>query len=381
MKYFDYAATCPLDEEAANVYVKTAIDYFGNSQSLHDIGDESKSLLENCRTQFGQMLGVESDGVYFTSGGSESNFLAIEALLTARKKSGNHIITSIAEHSSIHSSIDRLINKGYNVTYLPYDTHGLIDVNTFKESIKEDTVLAVIQHGNSEIGTVQPLMEIGQICQSQQILLHSDCVQTFGKIDLKPITQYIDSLSISGHKFYGPKGTGVGYIRPQLSWSPPFPKTTHEGGFRPGTVNVPGITAMTIAAKKINDQLDKNKAIFANQRILLIDSLKSIHDKLHIHGSTDHLQLSNIIGMSIDGIEGQWVLLECNRNGFAISTGSACHSGMLSPASSMTALGYSGKKAKEFFRISLGRDTSNKDIINLAAIIVAIVAEYNLNNH
>jgi cysteine desulfurase len=370
MNYLDYAASSPLDEDAAKIYVKIATQHFGNSNSLHDYGEEARQLLEGCRTEFSNILGVESKGVYFTSGGSESNFLAIEALLSSNKKQGKHCITTVAEHSSVHSCLDRLKQKGYQITYLPFNHDGLIDVNHFVESIREDTVLAVIQHGNSEIGTIQPIVEIGKICRENNILFHSDCVQTFGKLNLKIISSYVDSLSISGHKFYGPKGTGLAYLRPQLNITPYFPNTTHEKGFRPGTVNVPGIVAMTIAAKKINDQLDQNHRKYVKLRNTFIKTLQSSLQSYLIHGCTDDYQIPSIIGMRLEGIEGQWVMNESNLNGFAISTGSACHTGMLTPALSMTALGFTDKKAKEYFRISMGRDTTEEMMVNLAQLLV-----------
>ena len=374
MKYFDYAATCPLDEDAASVYVKIATTHYGNSQSLHDIGDEANQLLKKCRIEFSQMLDVNHEGIFFTSGGSEGNFLAIESLLSGKQKAGNHIITTIAEHSSIQSVIERFKRNGYRITYLPFNNQGLIEVSDFVEAICDETIMAVIQHGNSEIGTIQPIVEIGKLCQKYGILFHSDCVQTFGKLNLKQITPYIDSLSLSGHKFYGPKGTGAVYIRPQLAWVPVFPNTTHEKGFRPGTINVPGIAAMTIAAKKAHSTLDQELIHYLNLRNILNDSLSSIADRIIIHGSNGNQhQLPSIIGMSIEGIEGQWMLLECNRNGVAISTGSACHSGMQSPSQSMIALGLSGKSAKEYFRISLGRDVTEDDIRNLANLFVKTV--------
>lgn len=372
MKYFDYAATCPLDEEAGEIYIKIATQVFGNSQSLHDIGDQARNLLEACRSELSQMLGVSIEGVYFTSGGSEGNFLAIEALLSGKKKTGKHIITAIAEHSSVHSSIERLKASGYHVTYLPFNKKGAIDIEEFTNSIREDTVLAVIQHGNSEIGTIQPIPELGQICKEHQILFHTDCVQTFGKTDLKMIVSYVDSLSISSHKFYGPKGTGAVYIRPQLAWSPTFPNTTHEKGFRPGTVNVPGIAAMTIAAQKSIAKLEESQLHYLKLRKLFISSLDPIKNRIQVHGSDEQQQLPNIIGMSIEGIEGQWMLLECNRKGYCISTGTACHSGMHAPSQTMTALGYSSKKAKEYFRLSLGRNTTEADIKSLADLFVTI---------
>ncbi|WP_318508948.1 aminotransferase class V-fold PLP-dependent enzyme [Bacillus sp. T3] len=209
MKYFDYAATSPLDEEAASMYVKVATQFFGNTNSLHDFGEDARQLLERCRSEMAQMIGVDKDGIYFTSGGSESNFLAIEALLTCRRKKGKHIITSIAEHSSIHNHLERLKHEGFEITCLPYNKEGLIEVEQFLDGICEDTVLAVIQHGNSEIGTIQLVNEIGNICKKHDILFHSDCVQTFGKVDIRNISTSVDSLSLSSHKFYGPKGWGL----------------------------------------------------------------------------------------------------------------------------------------------------------------------------
>lgn len=373
MKYLDYAATSPLDEEAAKTYVKIATEYFGNANSLHDIGEDARRLLENCRLEFSQMLGVTSEGIYFTSGGSESNFLAIEALLSAALKPGKHIITSLAEHSSIQNHIERLKAEGYQVTSLPFNEKGLIELDMFKEAIREETVLVIIQHGNSEIGTVQPIREIGELCQSEHILLHSDCVQTFGKLDIKEISLYTDSLSISGHKFYGPKGTGLAYVRPQLNIKPFFPNTTHEKGFRPGTVNIPGIAAMTVAAKKAVDSINQNQLNGQQHRATFIEAIQTIKDHVTIYGSDGNQQLPHIIGMSLDGIEGQWVLLEANRYGFAISTGSACHTGLLTPAQAMNALNISGKKAKEYFRISFGRHTSKADMQSFAELLIKIL--------
>lgn len=372
MKYLDFAATSPLDEEAANVYVRIATQYYGNSNSLHDIGEEARTLLENCRMEFSKMLGVEKEGIYFTSGGSESNFLAIEALLTAKIKPGSHIITSLAEHSSIHNHLNRLIEQGYTVTKLPFNSSGIINTELFEQTIQKDTVLAIIQHGNSEIGSIQPITEIGRICKEKNILLHSDCVQTFGKLDVRNITPIIDSLSISGHKFYGPKGIGVAYIRPQLNITAFFKNTTHEKGFRPGTVNVPAITAMVVAAKKAFDLIEQNHKKCVELRADLIKALEPIKDYFTIFGGASDTQLPNIIGMSMDGIEGQWVLLECNRNGFAISTGSACHTGLLTPAQAMIALNITGKKAKEYFRISFSKDTTHEDLQALAHLLINI---------
>ncbi|RSD23292.1 IscS subfamily cysteine desulfurase [Mesobacillus subterraneus] len=375
MKYFDYAATCPLDPEAADIFVKASTDYFGNSQSLHETGSTSANLLESCREEFARMLGVDSAGIYFSSGGSESNFLGIMALLSAARKNGNHIITTLAEHSSVFNLMKKLEREGWEVTYLPLDEKGLVDFESFLAAVKEETVLVSIHHGNSEVGTVQPIKKIADFCRDKQIFIHTDCVQTFGKISIAGIAGSVDALSISGHKFYGPKGTGVAYINPRVAWQPFIEGTVHEKGFRPGTVNVPGIAAMTSAAQKVHLTLPEEAKRLKALRSTLLASLSNSKDRFRMFGSEGEEQLPGILGMGIIGVEGQLVLLECNRRGYAISTGTACHTGMLSPAKTMTAMGIEGKAAKEFFRISFGRFTTDKDAEDLGKILADLTVQ------
>jgi cysteine desulfurase len=374
MKYFDYAATCPLDRDAADIYIKASTDYFGNSQSLHEAGSAAANLLESCRQEFSRLLVVDKAGVYFTSGGSEANHLGIMALLSAKTKRGNHIITGAAEHSSVYNLMKKLEAEGWEVTYLPLDRDGLIKMESFVQAVRPETVLVSIQHGNPEIGTLQPVKDIAEYCRNKGILIHTDCVQTFGKIPLGSLASSIDALSISGHKFYGPKGTGVAYVNPKLAWKPYIDGTVHEKGFRPGTVNVPGIAAMTAAAQKAyslftteNDRLNKLRAA-------LVNALSEIYGSFEIFGTEGEERLPGIVGMAINGLEGQMVMLECNRSGFAISTGTACHTGMLSPAKSMTAMGIDGKEAKGFFRISFGRETVEEDVTELGKLLASITS-------
>jgi cysteine desulfurase len=376
MIYFDFAATTPLDPEAAEVFVQASTEYFGNSSSLHDIGGQSQDLLENCREELANLLGINKKGLYFTSGGSEGNFLAIEALLSAPKKTGKHIIAGLAEHSSIHGVLNRL--DGYNITFLPLNSSGLIDVEEWERSITPETILVTVQHVNSEIGTIQPIEEIGRICLEHDIHFHSDFVQSFGKINLRNIPQLVSSFSFSGHKIYGPKGVGGVYVDPAISWKAFFPGSSHEKGFRPGTLNVPGIAAMTAAAQKINDRMGKNHDKYLELRAAFMDSLKPIKDFVHVHQAESVSQLPSIIGLRISGIEGQWMMLECNRYGFAISTGSACQIGMQSPAKVTQALGLSTQEAKEFIRISFGTSTKREDVIKLGETIVGIVNKFKL---
>jgi cysteine desulfurase len=374
MIYFDFAATTPLDSDAAEVFVQASTEFFGNSSSLHDIGGQSKDLLENCREELASLLGVNKKGLYFTSGGSEGNFLAIEALLSAPKKAGKHIIAGMAEHSSIHGVLNRL--EGYSITYLPFDSSGLIDIKVLERAITPETVLVTVQHVNSEIGTIQPIEEIAGICREHDIHFHSDIVQSFGKIDLKKISQLVSSFSFSGHKIYGPKGVGGVYVDPAISWRAFFPGGSHERGFRPGTVNVPAIASMTAAAQKLNSQLVQSYNRFLELRTIVLESLDPIKEFVHFYQAAPSSQLPSIIGLRISGIEGQWMMLECNRYGFAISTGSACQIGMQTPAKVTQALGLSPQEAKEFIRISFGKTTKREDVVKLGETIVDIVRKF-----
>ncbi|MFD2446203.1 IscS subfamily cysteine desulfurase [Bacillus sp. CGMCC 1.16607] len=376
MKYFDYAATCPLDQDAAEAYIQIATDYFGNSSSLHDIGGRSAQLLDNCRKTLARILGVNEKGLFFTSGGSESNFLAIEALLSATKKKGNHIITTIAEHSSIHGTLKRLEKEGFEITYLPFSKNGIVSLDILQQSIRSETILIAIGHTNSEIGTIQPIEEIAILCKKENILFHCDFVQGFGKADSSKLFEQISSFSFSSHKFYGPKGTGGVFIQPNINWTSFFPGTTHEFGLRPGTINVPAIAAMTVAAEKIIKHQSERLVKFSQLRERFIETLKPICDRITIHGSSGHEQSPGIIGLCIDGIEGQWLMLECNRFGFAISTGSACQSGMQAPSKTMQAIGLTGKKAKEFIRISFGNATTLEEVAELGHKIVTITRDF-----
>ncbi|WP_442595207.1 IscS subfamily cysteine desulfurase [Neobacillus sp. D3-1R] len=377
MIYLDYAATCPLDKDAADAYIQVSTQFFGNTSSLHDIGGGAAQLLENCRETIAHLVDLDKRGFYFTSGGSESNVLAIEALLTATKKKGKHIITSIAEHSSIHSALKRLEKDGYEITYLPYLSSGIIDLDTLLKEIRSDTVLITIQHTNSEIGTIQPLEEISTICSKRDIYFHSDFVQAFGKSDIRKIARLVDSFSFSSHKFYGPKGVGGVYINPTIHWTSFFPGTSHEKGLRPGTVNLPGIASMTVAAEKAIHHLEERNRHFSNLREVFIHGLEPIQKKVTIYGTDKNgNQYPGIIGLSIDGIEGQWLMLECNRLGFAISTGSACQAGMQSPSKTISALGITGKKAKEFARISFGRLTTADEVKQITHTIVNIALAF-----
>lgn len=374
MKYFDYAATTSLDPDAASTYVEIACKYFGNSNSLHDMGDTASRIVENCRDEWGRLINVDKNGIYFTSGGTESNFLILHSLLMGTKKEGKHLITSTAEHASIHSAMHVLADKGYEITYLPLSKTGLIDTRLLEETIRPDTVLVSIQHVNSEIGAIQSIKEISTICKRYHILFHSDMVQSFGKIEVKEVTPYVDALSLSSHKFYGPKGVGIAYINPNVPWIPIVLNGSHENGFRSGTVNTAGIASMTVAAQKACSTISKNETKLSKFRKLFTKMIPK--ESVTIFECTD--QYPGIIGLRAKGIEGQWLMLECNRRGFAISTGSACQVGKQAPSKTMEAFGLAVQEAKEFVRISMGKDTKEDDVRDLANTIKQLAIKSSL---
>lgn len=376
MIYLDYAATTPMSENALDVFIQASKNFYGNASSLHDIGSTAANLLEASRRQLAKRLNCEQNGIYFTSGGSESSILAISTLIEAHKEKGNHLITTKCEHASIYNLFQKLEKNGFEVTYLPVDEYGMVSLDVLKQAIKKTTILASIQHANSEIGTVQPVKKIGEILHKKKVIFHCDAVQSFGKLSIDVKEMNIDSLSLSGHKIYGPKGVGAVYINPKLKWHPQLPGTTHESGFRPGTVNVPGIASFVTAANDICENMEKEGKRLSALREELINYLTALPAaKIIVEGSSVS-RLPNILGLRIVGMEGQYVMLECNRYGLAISTGSACSVGMQAPSRTMKAIGRTDEEAMSFIRLSLGKNTTRDDIIRTAEIFEEITNRF-----
>ncbi|MBS2771555.1 IscS subfamily cysteine desulfurase [Anoxybacillus rupiensis] len=371
MIYLDYAATTPMSEEALTAYTKAASSYFGNSSSLHDIGSHAAQLLHICRQQLAELIGGDKRGLYFTSGGTESNLLAVRSMIEAHRHKGNHLITTATEHASLYHLFQQLETEGYEVTYLSVDRFGQIDLAELENAITPQTILASIQHANSEIGTIQPIQEIAKRLRKHGVIFHSDCVQTFGKIQVDVQKMGIDSLSISSHKIYGPKGVGAVYIDPRIKWTSCFLQATHEFGFRPGTVNVPGIASFVTAAQQACEHLADEHARLEHLRQYTISRIHEKRLPVAIEGHPD-AHLPNILGLSVQGMEGQYAMLECNRYGIAISTGSACQVGKQAPSRTMIAIGKEEDEAKQFVRISFGKWTTLNEIDRLLTVLETI---------
>lgn len=372
MIYLDYCATTPMSERSLQVFTKASIDFFGNPNSLHDEGAKAKNLLENSRRAIASCINGDSKGIYFTGGGSDSNNLAIKSLVKGRK---GHIITTSIEHFSVSNTFLQLEEEGYEITFLDVSYEGVVSLSHLQEAIKEDTILVSIGHANSDIGTIQNIKEIGAFLREKHILFHSDCVQSFGKINVDVQELCVDSISLSSHKIYGPKGVGAVYISPEVSWKPIIPNTSHESGFRAGTVNVPAIASFAEAAITICKDLHEESARLKRltERLLHLLTEKSISFSLVGHPTE---RLSHHLSLRIHGLEGQWVMLELSKRDIAVSTGTACKVGEQNASKTMLQLGYTSQAATELIRISLGKHTTVEHIEKTANAIEAIVKQF-----
>ena len=352
MIYLDHAATTQISDEALEVYVNVAKHYFGNTNSLHDEGSAAKQILEASAKTIASTINARPQDIFFTSGASEGNFLAIYSLLRASSK-GGHVITTQVEHSSVENVYLKLEEDGYEVTRLSTDESGIIDIEELKRSIREETVLVSIQHVNSEIGVFQDIKKIGALLDEYDILFHSDCVQSYGRLDLDIQVLNIDAITVSSHKIYGPKGVGAVWIDPAADRKAVIPNPDKTGVIRQGTDDVPAIAAFATAAKLIHLNKESEQKRLKSFRNELINELHKMEFDVKIVGDTNK-SVPNILGLRFPGIEGQYLMLECNQAGLAISTGSACQVGSDRPNRTMSALGKSEQEAREFIRLSFG---------------------------
>lgn len=367
MIYLDYAATTPTLDISIDAYSMAAKKVYGNTSSLHDAGGQAAFLLESARDLIADKLGVHRDGVVFTGSGTEGNILAILSLARAAK--GKHVITSGAEHTSVHAAMNTLEREGYEITKLPLTEQGIIDVKQLEESIRPDTALISIQHVNSEIGSIQPVLEIAKVAQKHNIPYHVDCVQSFCKLDVTVFSQYVDGITVSAHKIGGPKGCGAVYLNPRRRILPLYPGVTHEKGLRGGTVDTPAIFAFAKSVEHFHYDIDN----FWKLRNQLKEAIKDTNCYF-IEADEAH-QLPSICGLCIRGAEGQYVMLRLNEKGICISTGSACDIRGKSGTKAILAMGRSVTEARTFFRISFGLYTTEDEIRKLSEALIQLDQE------
>lgn len=380
MIYLDYAATTPMSPTAIDAYQQAAEKFFANSNSLHDEGSNASGALEGSRKLLASIIGISPSGLHFTGSGSEAAFLTIYGLAMANREKGCHIITSRAEHSCVHNSFEWLKkHHDFEISTISSTENGLINVDELKNELRPDTVLVSIQHVNSETGAINPLQRIGDLLSDHPAAFHSDCVQSFCKLEVTPSEWGLDAISLSAHKIHGPKGLGAAYINPRIRWQPFIPETNQEHGFRPGTVDVPSVVSFAAAAREQDQRREENFNYVQKLKQQFMNQVQSrCGDSVQFEGNPDKSS-PYICGLRVKGMEGQFAMLQCSQKGVGISTGSACQINEQKPSATMLAMGYEPEEAKQFIRLSFDPATTS-DEINKASNVLADVLKSHLEH-
>ncbi len=359
--YLDYAATTPCDPEVVAAMTPYFFDKFGNASSLHAYGQEAKKALEDSRQTLADFIGAQPEEIVFTSGGTESDNYALLGTAYALQKKGDHIITSAIEHHAISEPAGFLEKNGFKVTYLPVNKDGLVSAEDLKKAVTDKTILVSIMHANNEIGTLQPIAELGKITRAKGIYFHTDAVQTVGHIPINVDALNVDMLSLSAHKFYGPKGVGALYVRKGTRLQTFMRGGDQEKGRRASTHNTPGIFGLAKALELCRDKMQEEIKFQTALRDRLIKEIPLKIPQVRLNGHPS-LRLPNNVNFSIKYIEGESILLTLDLLGIACSTGSACTSSSLEPSHVLLAIGLDHETAHGSLRITMGRWTKESDI-------------------
>ena len=359
--YMDHAATTPLAPEVLEAMIPYFIDYYGNASSLHSFGREAREAIEDGRSKIAGLINAEPSEIYFTSGGTESDNLALKGIAWRNRKKGCHIITSSIEHPAILEVCKTLAKQGFEVTYLPVTEEGLVELSSLESAIRKDTILISIMHANNEIGTIQPLHELGEIAKEKNVYFHSDGVQTVGKIGVDVKRLGVDALSISGHKLYGPKGIGVLYVRKAVKIESIQQGGGHENGLRSGTENVPGIVGLGRAVELAKNTMVEEAERLTSLRDRLKDFVLNRIEESWLNGHSAK-RLPNNLNLGFKYIEGESLILYLDAKGIAASTGSACSSKKLTASHVLTAIGLKPEYSHGSLRLTLGRGNTSDDV-------------------
>jgi cysteine desulfurase len=371
MIYLDNNASTPVDPEVSDAIFSALRREYGNPSSVHDVGRKAHQLLESCRKSVADLLGCSPDEIIFTSGGTESNNLAI--LGTASQHGKGHLITSAVEHPSVLEVCRHLEKNGFSVTYVGTDRKGVVDLERLKDSIREDTVLISVMHANNETGVIQPVEEIGKIAEKHGIAFHSDAAQTIGKIPFTLPDSGIDMLTVAAHKLYGPKGVGALYMRKGLTLRPLLFGAGHEKGLRPGTENVPGIAGLAKACLLSSRDIRLRVSHTTHLSNLLFSALKNALHDIRLNGHSTQ-RLPNTMNILIPGVL-SYELVGNLKDNVALSSGSACHAGLHTPSSVLRNMGLSEADALSSLRISVGKDNTDEEMETAASLIIETVRE------
>jgi len=369
--YMDYAATTPVDPRVFKVMRPYFSKKFGNTMSLHSFGREAKKALEDSRERVAKVINANPSEIIFTSGATESNNLALKGVAFANKKKGKHLIVSSIEHHCVLDSARWLEKQGFEITYLKVDKYGLVDLAELEDSIREDTILVSIMHANNEIGTIEPIKEIGKICREKGVYFHTDAAQSFGKVSIDVKKMNVDLLTASSHKIYGPKGVGFLFIREGVEIEPLLHGGGHEFGLRSSTVNVAGIVGFAEAAEIARKEMKREAERLTKLRRRLERGVLKIKNS-HLNGHPTK-RLPNISNFWFDFIEGEALVMYLDQKGIAASTGSACSSESLEPSHVLLAIGLKPHQAQGSLRLSIGRFTTKKEVDYVLKVLPEVV--------
>lgn len=371
--YLDHAATTPIDPEVLDAMMPYMTDKFGSASTLYSLGRETRDAVETAREQVADLIGAHPAEVYFTSGGTESDNWAIFGVTAAKASKGKHVITCKIEHHAVLEPCHYLEKQGWAVTYLDVDANGFVNVDELADAITDQTVLITIMHANNEIGTIEPVEEIGSIARERKIHFHTDTVQSVGHIPVDVDKIGCDSLAISAHKLYGPKGIGAMYIRKGARVERYMRGGGQENNKRAGTHNVAGIVGLGKAAELAKARMADEAAKTTKLRDALIAGIESRIKDVKLNGDRVK-RLPNNVNFSFAGVEGESMILLMDMNGICVSSGSACTSGSLDPSHVLMALGLKHEQAHGSLRMTLGKDNTSADIDKVLDTLPGIVA-------
>lgn len=371
--YLDHNATTPVRKEVLDAMMPYFSEEYGNASSVYSMGQKARHAVDEARETIGNSIGTEAADIIFTSGGTESNNFAIKGVAMANLNKGRHVITSNIEHPAVLEPCGFIEKElGFDVTYLPVDKYGVVDLNKLKDSIRKDTVLISIMFANNETGTLQPIKEIAKIAAGNKIYFHTDAVQALGKLPIDVEELGIDLCSFSGHKVYGPKGIGAMYLRKGVKITPFQHGGHHERNKRAGTENVPGIVGFAKAVEIADRDMKKNDAHLKKLTKKMWEGLSKELKEIYLNGHPEN-RLSSTLNISFRYIEGESMILNFDMKGIYASTGSACTSGSLEPSHVLTAMGVPPDMAQGSVRFSFGYENTEEDVDYCLAEIPPIV--------
>ena len=378
--YLDHAGTTPTDPAVLEAMLPYFSHLYGNPSSIHTVGQEARYALDTARERVAKVLHSRTSEVVFTSGGTESDNAAILGAATALQETGNHVITSSVEHHAVLHSCQFLENLGYEITYLGVDDYGIVQPESVANAITESTTVVSVMYANNEIGSINPVQEISAAVKQRAremgrtIVMHTDAVQAAGCLDLNVRTLGVDMLSLSGHKFYGPKGTGVLFLRRGTPFLPLLLGGGQERERRSGTENIAGIVGLSVALELADAAREESSAHNSALRDRIVRDVLELIPNSQLNGHPTQ-RLPNNVNFSFEGVEGEAILLGLDMAGIAASSGSACSSGSLEPSHVLLALGQSAELARGSLRITLGKENTDEEVSYLLQVLVDLVAQ------